>query len=166
MSMPKALNPIALELGPFTIYWYGLIILTGALIGLWFANKEAEKNKMPEDTIINLMLWAFPIAILSARLYYVIFQWDNYSQNLGDIIKIWEGGIAIHGALIGGTVAAIIYAKKKNLSFWILADIVAPSLLLAQAIGRWGNFMNQEAHEIGRASCRERVRNAEGEGCD
>src|SRR5690625_5644750 len=101
---------------------------------------------MPEDTIINLMLWAFPIAILSARLYYVIFQWDNYSQNLGDIIKIWEGGIAIHGALIGGTVAAIIYAKKKNLSFWILADIVAPSLLLAQAIGRWGNFMNQEAH--------------------
>jgi len=146
MSMPKALNPIALELGPFTIYWYGLIILTGALIGLWFANKEAEKNKMPEDTIINLMLWAFPIAILSARLYYVIFQWDNYSQNLGDIIKIWEGGIAIHGALIGGTVAAIIYAKKKNLSFWILADIVAPSLLLAQAIGRWGNFMNQEAH--------------------
>src|SRR5699024_9020730 len=68
------------------------------------------------------------------------------SDLLGYIIKIWEGGIAIHGALIGGTVAAIIYAKKKNLSFWILADIVAPSLLLAQAIGRWGNFMNQEAH--------------------
>src|SRR5699024_12587589 len=119
-----------------------LIILTGALIGLWFANKEAEKNKMPEDTIINLMLWAFPIAILSARLYYVIFQWDNYSQNLGDIIKIWEGGIAIHGALIGGKVAAIIYAKKKNLSFWILADIVAPCLLFACAKSRLGATMS------------------------
>src|SRR5699024_11050201 len=146
MSMPKALNPIALELGPFTIYWYGLIILTGALIGLWFANKEAEKNKMPEDTIINLMLWAFPIAILSVRLYYVIFQWDNSSQSLGDNNNIWYGRISIHGALCGWTVAVIIYAKKKNLSFWILADIVASSLLLEQAIGRWGNIMNQEPH--------------------
>src|SRR5699024_10329532 len=103
--------PIALELGPFTIYWYGLISLTGALIGLWFANKEAEKNKMPEDTIINLMLWAFPIAILNARLYDVIFQGDKSPRNRGDFIKIWEGGIAIHGALLAGTVAAIIYAK-------------------------------------------------------
>jgi len=146
MVQPEALSRIAFELGPITIYWYGLIILTGAIIGLWLANKEAERNELPEDTITNLMVWAFPIAILSARLYYVIFQWENYSQNLGDIIKIWEGGIAIHGALIGGTVTAIIYSKQKNLSFWKLADIVAPSLLLAQAIGRWGNFMNQEAH--------------------
>src|SRR5690625_2039980 len=146
MMQPEALSRIAFELGPITIYWYGLIILTGAIIGLWLANKEAERNELPEDTIRNLRVWAFPIAILSARLYYVIFQWENYSQNLGDIIKIWEGGIAIHGALIGGTVTAIIYSKQKNLSFWKLADIVAPSLLLAQAIGRWGNFMNQEAH--------------------
>src|SRR5699024_3144400 len=146
MGQPEALNRIAFELGPITVYWYGLIILTGAMIGLWIANKEAARKKLPEDTITNLVLWAFPISIVSARLYYVIFEWNHYSQNLSDIIKIWEGGIAIHGALIGAVATAIVYARKKKLSFWLLADIVAPSLILGQAIGRWGNFMNQEAH--------------------
>lgn len=143
---PTALNRIAFEFGPITIYWYGVIIIMGAMIGLWLANKEAARNKLAEDTILNLLLMAFPISIVFARLYYVTFHWNHYSQNPNDIIKIWEGGIAIHGALIGGVITAIVYAKKKNLSFWLLADIVAPSLILAQAIGRWGNFMNQEAH--------------------
>lgn len=146
MEQPEALSRIAFELGPITVYWYGLIILTGAMIGLWLANKEAARKNLQEDTITNLVLWAFPISIVSARLYYVIFEWNHYSQNLSDIIKIWEGGIAIHGALIGAVAAAVVYAKKKKLSFWFLADIVAPSLILGQAIGRWGNFMNQEAH--------------------
>ena len=91
-------------------------------------------------------MFAVPIAIICARIYYVIFQWEYYSQNPGDIIKIWNGGIAIHGALIGSVLTAIVFAKVKKVSFWKLADIAAPSLLLGQAIGRWGNFMNQEAH--------------------
>lgn len=146
MEQPEALSRIAFEFGPITVYWYGVIIITGVMIGLWIANHEANRKKLPNETITNLVLWALPISIISARIYYVIFQWDYYSQNLGDVIKIWEGGIAIHGALIGAVMTAVVYSRKKNLSFWLIADIVAPSLILAQAIGRWGNFMNQEAH--------------------
>src|SRR5690606_28500775 len=146
MELQGAFNPIAFELGRIPVYWYGLIIMTGVLIGLWLASKEATRRKLPDESITNLVIWALPISIISARTYYVIFKWDYYSQNMSDIPKIWEGGIAIHGALIGAVVTAIIYAKKKNLSFWMLADVVAPSLILAQAIGIWGNFMNQEAH--------------------
>ncbi|MFS0646108.1 prolipoprotein diacylglyceryl transferase [Siminovitchia sp. 179-K 8D1 HS] len=146
MEQPEALSRIAFEFGPITVYWYGVIIITGIMIGLWLANHEANKKRLPNETITNLVLWALPISIITARIYYVIFQWDYYSQNLGDVIKIWEGGIAIHGALIGAVVTAVVYSRKKNISFWLIADIVAPSLILAQAIGRWGNFMNQEAH--------------------
>ena len=99
------------------------------------------------------MLWAIPIAILSARVYYVIFEWDYYAQNPGQIIAIWKGGLAIHGALIGSVITAYVFTKKRNVSFWQVADIAAPSMILGQAIGRWGNFMNQEAHggEVTRA---------------
>jgi phosphatidylglycerol---prolipoprotein diacylglyceryl transferase len=102
---------------------------------------------------MDLMLWAIPIAILSARLYYVIFEWNYYSQNPGEIIAIWNGGLAIHGALIGGVITAIVFTKKRQVSFWQLVDIAAPSIILGQAIGRWGNFINQEAHggEVTRA---------------
>lgn len=146
MEQPEALNRVAFEFGPITANWYGLIIMTGVIIGLWIANREARRKNLPDETITNLVLWALPISIVSARIYYVLFKWDYYSQNMSEIIKIWEGGIAIHGALIGAVATAIIYAKRKNLSFWMIADVVAPSLILAQAIGRWGNFMNQEAH--------------------
>ena len=99
------------------------------------------------------MLWAIPIAIISARIYYVLFEWDYYAQNPGEIIAIWNGGIAIHGALIGSVITAYVFAKKRKISFWKLADIAAPSFILGQAIGRWGNFINQEAHggEVSRA---------------
>ncbi|MGG6447414.1 prolipoprotein diacylglyceryl transferase [Pseudobacillus badius] len=146
MEQSGALNRIAFELGPITIYWYGIIIITGALIGLWLANREAKRKNLPDDTFVNLVVWAFPLSIVSARIYYVLFQWSYYSQHLNEIVKVWEGGIAIHGALIGAVTTTIVYANKKKLSFWLLADIAAPSLILAQAIGRWGNFMNQEAH--------------------
>jgi phosphatidylglycerol---prolipoprotein diacylglyceryl transferase len=142
----QPLDPIAFSLGPIAVHWYGLIIGAGIALVLWIAIKEADKRGMPKDAFPDLMLWAVPIAIICARIYYVIFQWDYYAQNLGDIPKIWNGGIAIHGALIGSVATAYVFAKKKNISFWKLADIAAPSIILGQAIGRWGNFMNQEAH--------------------
>jgi phosphatidylglycerol:prolipoprotein diacylglycerol transferase len=142
----QPLNPIFLELGPLTIYWYGLIIGTGAMLGLYLATKEGARRGVPKDTFLDAVLWAIPIAILSARLYYVLFSWDYYSQNPGKILAIWEGGLAIHGGLIGALVTGYIFARKRGLSFWKLADIAAPSIILGQAIGRWGNFMNQEAH--------------------
>ena len=105
----------------------------------------AKKRQTDPELIADLAIWLVIGAIPAARLYYVIFQWQNYSQHPDQIIKIWEGGIAIHGAIIGGTIAAIIFSYFKRVSFWQLADLVAPSVALGQAIGRWGNFFNSEA---------------------
>lgn len=142
-----ALSRVFLQLGPFTIYWYGVIIATGAYLGLWLAMRESQRLGLKKDIFVDLVVFAIPAAIICARIYYVIFEWDRYKNgNLMDIFAIWEGGIAIHGALIGAVVTALIFAKVRNISFWQLADIAAPSIILGQAIGRWGNFMNQEAH--------------------
>jgi phosphatidylglycerol:prolipoprotein diacylglycerol transferase len=140
------LNPIALDLGPIQVHWYGIIIGIGIALGFYLASKEADRLGLPKDTFADVLIWAIPIALLSARLYYVLFQWEYYSTNPSAIIQIWNGGIAIHGALIGSVATAIIFSRKRNISFWKIADIAAPSIILGQAIGRWGNFMNQEAH--------------------
>ncbi|TXK89448.1 prolipoprotein diacylglyceryl transferase, partial [Parageobacillus sp. SY1] len=145
-STIQPLDRVFLHLGPITIYWYGVIIGTGVLIGLWLATREGARRGLPKETFVDLVLFAVPIAILCARVYYVIFEWDYYSKHLSEIPKIWEGGLAIHGGLIGAVATGIVFAKVRGLSFWKLADIAAPSIILGQAIGRWGNFMNQEAH--------------------
>lgn len=142
-----SLDRVFLEVGPLTIYWYGVIIAAGAFLGLYIAAKEAERLGLKKDLIMDLIVFAIPIAIIFARIYYVTFEWERYAGGpWWKVFAIWEGGIAIHGALIGAVLTAIVYARVKNVSFWRLADIVAPSLILGQAIGRWGNFMNQEAH--------------------
>jgi phosphatidylglycerol---prolipoprotein diacylglyceryl transferase len=147
------IDPIAFQLGPLQVHWYGVIIGLGIALGLYLAISESKRLGLHPDTFVDLLVWAIPVAILSARVYYVAFEWDYYSQNPGDIIKVWNGGIAIHGALIGSVITALVFAKIKGISFWKLADIAAPSIILGQAIGRWGNFMNQEAHggEVTRA---------------
>lgn len=146
MEKIQTLDRVAFELGPITVYWYGIIIGTGVLLGWILVNREAQKRQLDKEIFADLLLWAIPISIISARIYYVLFEWDYYFQNPGQIIAIWEGGIAIHGGLIGAVITTVIFAKKRGLSFWKLADIAAPSIILGQAIGRWGNFMNQEAH--------------------
>ncbi|MDG5471655.1 prolipoprotein diacylglyceryl transferase [Jeotgalibacillus sp. ET6] len=142
----QPIDPIAISFGEVNIAWYGLIIGTGIILGYILANREADRLGMPKDMFADLLIWAVPIAIISARIYYVIFQWDFYSQNPGAIIQIWNGGIAIHGALIGSVATGVIYARIKGLSFWKIVDIAAPSIILGQMLGRWGNFINQEAH--------------------
>lgn len=143
----EALNRVFLQVGPITIYWYGVIIASGLFLGLYLATKEADRLGLKKDLITDLIVFAAPIAIIFARIYYVIFEWENYRDaSFLSLIAVWEGGIAIHGALIGAVLTAIVYARVRDVSFWQLADIVAPSLILGQAIGRWGNFMNQEAH--------------------
>ncbi|MBR7795921.1 prolipoprotein diacylglyceryl transferase [Virgibacillus sp. AGTR] len=142
-----ALDRVFLHIGSLPIYWYGVIIAAGAFLGLFLATREADRLGMKKDIMVDLVVFAIPIAIISARIYYVIFEWDRYAGGpWSDVFAIWEGGIAIHGALIGSIITAIIYARVKQVSFWQLADIAAPSIILGQAIGRWGNFMNQEAH--------------------
>ncbi|MDN7308171.1 prolipoprotein diacylglyceryl transferase [Listeria monocytogenes] len=142
----QPLDPVAIQIGSISVKWYGVIIASAVVIALLLALSEANKRKMDKEIIVDLLIWAIPISIISARIYYVIFEWDFYKNNLGEIVKIWHGGIAIYGALIGAVLTAIIFSRFKKISFWQLADVVAPSLIIAQAIGRWGNFMNQEAH--------------------
>jgi phosphatidylglycerol---prolipoprotein diacylglyceryl transferase len=133
------------NLGGFRLKWYGVLIASAVLIGVNLSMRLAKSRQVDPETIADLAIWLVLGAIPAARLYYVAFQWSNYSQHPDQIIKIWEGGIAIHGAIIGGSIAAIIFAKLKHISFWQLADIVAPAVALGQAIGRWGNFFNSEA---------------------
>ncbi|GAB3057088.1 prolipoprotein diacylglyceryl transferase [Virgibacillus ainsalahensis] len=143
----QPLDPVFLEFGPISIYWYGVIIAVGAFLGIFLATREADRLGLQKDVIIDFIFFAIPIAILFARIYYVAFEWERYADGpWWGVFAIWEGGIAIHGAIIGGVLTAIVFARVRNVSFWQLADILAPSLILGQAIGRWGNFMNQEAH--------------------
>lgn len=138
-------GPILVELGPITIRWYGLLIASAVMIGITLSQYLAKRRHVDPDLLGDLVIWLIIGAIPAARLYYVIFEWSRYAQNPERIIAIWEGGIAIHGAIIGGTIATLIFARLKHISFWQLADLVAPSLILGQAIGRWGNFFNSEA---------------------
>lgn len=140
------IDPIALNLGPLSVHWYGIIMGTAALIGLVLAVREAEKRGLDSDTILDMMLWILPLAIIGARLYYVLFEWEYYAMHPEDIVAVWKGGLAIHGGLLAAFLVGYIFIKKRNLSFLQLADIMIPSVLLGQAIGRWGNFINQEAH--------------------
>ncbi|MBB4826565.1 phosphatidylglycerol:prolipoprotein diacylglycerol transferase [Sporosarcina luteola] len=141
-----AINPVAFELGPISVRWYGILITLGIVLAFLVVQREMVKRGMHPDFLTDLLIWAVPISIISARIYYVIFQWDVYKDNPAEIIKVWEGGIAIHGALIGAFLTAYFYTKKRGISFWKVADIAVPGILIGQIIGRWGNFMNQEAH--------------------
>ncbi|HEY9908985.1 MAG TPA: prolipoprotein diacylglyceryl transferase, partial [Thermosynechococcaceae cyanobacterium] len=138
-------GPVLWEGGPLSIRWYGLLIASAVLLGVSLSQTLADRRKVNPDLISDLAIWLVLAAIPSARLYYVLFQWQDYVQHPDQIIAIWNGGIAIHGAILGGLVASLIFARLKRISFWQLADLVAPSLILGQAIGRWGNFFNSEA---------------------
>ena len=138
-------GPILLDLGIIQIRWYGFLIALAVVIGVSLSQYLATRRQINPDLIADLAIWLVISSILCARIYYVLFQWQEYAQRPGDIIAIWKGGIAIHGAIIGGTIATIIFARLKQVSVWQLADLVVPALALGQAIGRWGNFFNSEA---------------------
>lgn len=145
-SILAAIDPIAFSLGPIDVRWYGVIIATGIVIAFLVGQREMVKRGLHPDFLTDLLIWAVPLAIVGARIYYVAFQWEHYKDHPADIIAIWNGGIAIHGALIASVIVAYIFTKRRNTSFLKVADILAPSILIGQAVGRWGNFINQEAH--------------------
>ena len=140
------MNPVAFEIFGAPVRWYGIIISFGIVLASLISIRAAKNRGYTEDLVIDLLLFAVPISIIGARLYYVAFSWDNFKDNIGDILNIRQGGLAIHGALIAAVIVTIIYAKIKKISFWTIADILAPGIILGQGIGRWGNFVNQEAH--------------------
>lgn len=140
------IDPVAFNLGPLSVRWYGIIIAVGILLGYFVAQRALVKAGLHKDTLVDIIFYSALFGFIAARIYFVIFQWPYYAENPGEIIKIWHGGIAIHGGLIGGFIAGVIVCKVKNLNPFQIGDIVAPSTILAQGIGRWGNFMNHEAH--------------------
>ena len=127
------------------IYWYGIFIGLGVILGVLLALHEAKRTGQNPDTYLDFIIYAMIIAIIGARLYYVIFSWDFYSQHPEKIFAIREGGLAIYGGIIGGVLTAIVYSHVKKKNFWVMADTMAPSLILGQMLGRWGNFFNKEA---------------------
>ncbi|MEA4847059.1 MAG: prolipoprotein diacylglyceryl transferase [Clostridiaceae bacterium] len=140
------MDPVAFEIWGITIRWYGILLSAGIMAGILLAYYEAKRLGKDPEHIIDLALWCIPMAVVGARLYYVIFEWSYYKGDIMKIINIRGGGLAIHGALIAAVIAGYIFTRVKKLSFWETADITAPSIILGQAIGRWGNFVNAEAH--------------------
>lgn len=140
------INPIAFEIFGISVRWYGIFMASAILLGTYLMMREAKKVGISEDTITDLAIVCIPSGIIGARLYYVAFNWSYYQGDFLEMINIRGGGMAIHGAVIAGMLAGYIFCKKKKLNFLNMADMVAPSIILGQAIGRWGNFTNGEAH--------------------
>lgn len=140
------IDPVAIALGPIQIHWYGIIMGLAFLIGTYLARSNVRRIGLDPDHVLNMVVLIIPAAIVCARAYYVIFEWEQYRDNLLSIFYVWEGGLAIHGGLIGGVLAGAWYVRKHNLPFLRIGDVMMPSVILGQAIGRWGNFVNQEAH--------------------
>ncbi len=140
------MNPVAFEVFGITVRWYGIIMASGILAGLLLALRETKRLGLNQNILLDLVIYAIPAGVIGARIYYVIFNWDYYAGDIWKMLNIRGGGMAIHGTLIAAVLTGIIYARVKKVSFWLLADITAPSIILGQAIGRWGNFVNQEAY--------------------
>ncbi|HFI0037265.1 TPA: prolipoprotein diacylglyceryl transferase [Streptococcus suis] len=140
------MDPIAIRLGPLEIRWYAICILLGLILGVYLATKEAPRKKILQDDILDFILLAFPLSIIGARIYYVVFSWSEYKDNLLSVFAIWNGGIAIYGGLITGAIVLYFFTRYRFINTLDFLDVVAPSVMIAQAIGRWGNFFNQEAY--------------------
>ena len=142
------MNPILYDFGVISIRWYSIFILLGMLFGGAVVLREAKKWNIDEDFVVNLFFYTIIFSLLGARLYYVAFNYSQYASDPLSIIKVWEGGLAIHGGILFGLITVLIYCRKYKVKIPLMIDIIIPGLILGQAIGRWGNFFNGEAHGI------------------
>ena len=138
-------GPLVFQLGPIALRWYGLLIAIAVLLGLTLATRLGRARGIEPSLIADLLPLLVLGAVLGARLYYVLLEWRQYGGNWLDALAIWRGGIAIHGALLGGSLAAVLFCRWRRQPFWPLLDVLVPAVALGQAIGRWGNFFNSEA---------------------
>ena len=140
------MDPIrAFDIGPLTVHLYGAIIAFGLILAVWYAMRRSEQFGLNEDLLLDGVLWIAPFSIICARIYYVAFSWEMYADNPISALYIWEGGIAIYGAVLGAAVGVITFCKIKKVSILSSLDLVSISFLIGQSIGRWGNFFNREA---------------------
>lgn len=144
--MTLTINPVAFNLGNLSVKWYGVIMALAIILAVSMAIIEGRKRQIESDDFVDLLLWAVPLGYVGARIYYVIFEWQYYAQHPDQIIAIWNGGIAIYGGLLAGLVVLLIFCYKKMLPPFLMLDIITPGVMAAQILGRWGNFINQEAH--------------------
>ena len=136
----------ALHIGGLSIPFYSILMMTAVALGLLLSTREEKRLRLPQDTVLNFALVAVPLGIVCARLYYVLFSWESFKSDPVEILRVWHGGLAIYGAVIGGLLAALLVTRGNLTRFLTLADVCAPSLALGQAIGRWGNYANMEAY--------------------
>ncbi|MCK5211240.1 prolipoprotein diacylglyceryl transferase [Candidatus Parcubacteria bacterium] len=141
-------DPVLIMVGPLTIYWYGLFIVSGILAATLVSFKLSSKYNIKKDTIIDLAFWLIIAGLIGTRVYHVLLELPFYLDNPLDIFKIWQGGLAIHGGIIAGLVTIWWFSWKQNINFWLLTAIIVPGVALAQAIGRWGNYFNQEIYGV------------------
>lgn len=146
LGLDFQINRVAANIFGKDIYWYGIIICIGFVLAALYVNARVKEFGATSDNLMDCLIICVPVGIICARIYYVIFEWDYYSQHPNEIIAVWNGGIAIYGAVIGVVVALYIYSRVKKLPFASLCDLAAFGLLIGQCIGRWGNFINGEAH--------------------
>jgi phosphatidylglycerol:prolipoprotein diacylglycerol transferase len=144
------LYPVLFEFGPIVIRFYGLMYVTALLVGMWLVRKESDRLGLglSKDDVANYCLYTLIAGIIGGRLYYVVFNWGYYGQRLTEIPAIWRGGLAIHGGVIAGFLFSVWFSQKRDIPLWRLADTVAPALILGQVFGRFGNFMNGDAHGV------------------
>ena len=140
------MDPVIANIGGFELRWYSVLIATAVVIAYFLILSESKRFKIQKEFMFNMMFWTLIFGIIGARLYYVLFNLDYYMNNIGEIIQVWNGGLAIHGGIIFGGLTVIIYCKKYHVRIGKILDIIVPALLLGQAIGRWGNFFNSEAY--------------------
>lgn len=140
------IDPVAIPFGGGGVRWYGIIIASGVVLALLLCSALFRRRGLDPELLADFMIWALPIGIIGARAYYVFFSWDYYRDNPAEIVRIWEGGIAVYGGIIAGLAVALVFCRVKGISFLRFADLCAPGVALGQCIGRWGNFVNGEAH--------------------
>jgi phosphatidylglycerol---prolipoprotein diacylglyceryl transferase len=147
LRSPRMTSPgaIAFQVGPFVIRWYGILMATAIVVGLWLGHRQARRERLPADDFVSVAQWSILAGLVGARIYEVAFNWDYYGQYPSKIIAVWEGGLAIHGGLIAGAVVGVWLARRWRLPILRSFDVAAPSIAIGQAIGRWGNFFNEEA---------------------
>jgi phosphatidylglycerol---prolipoprotein diacylglyceryl transferase len=134
--------------GTIKVYWYGLFIVLGAMAAISITAKLAKRAGLPPTKVFDMAFYIMIFGILGARIYHILLELPYYTKYPADIIKVWQGGLAIHGAIIAGLITLVIFCKKEKIDFWLSAAIMVPGVALGQAIGRWGNYFNQELYGL------------------
>lgn len=146
LSLPSPPSPVLFEAGPFELRYYGLFIALGIAVATWLTSRELSRRGYSGELAVDALLFVVPLGFIGGRIAYVMSNWERYSGDLVSALRVWEGGMVIHGAVIGGLLGGLLFCRFRDIGPLTLADAAAPGLILGQAVGRWGNYFNQELY--------------------